>query len=138
MQACNAVATPQDKAEFAFTRIFFIADYARFFLNQQFKEIQKADKTNEFMRLASSLNTISEIVTNFYRNGHTVNHMLLDVSGILRQTRELKVILDELKKNGVTNCYWMTKTKENVEEIERKISFICECLESVDSSTVIR
>lgn len=137
MQACNAVATPQDKAEFAFTRIFFIADYARFFLNQHFKEIQKADKTNEFMRLVSSLNTISEIVTNFYRNGHTVNHMLLDVSGILRQTRELKVILDKLKKAGVT-CYWTTKTKENVDEIERKVSFICECLESVDSSTVIR
>ena len=137
MQACNAVATPQDKVEFAFTRIFFIADYARFFLNQQFKEIQKADKTNEFMRLVSSLNTISEIVTNFYRNGHTVNHMLLDVSGILRQTRELKVILDKLKEAGVT-CYWTTKTKENVEEIERKVSFICECLESVDSSTVIR
>ena len=37
MQVCNAVATPQDKAEFAFTRIFFIADHARFFLNQQFK-----------------------------------------------------------------------------------------------------
>lgn len=137
MQVCNAVATPQDKAEFAFTRIFFIADHARFFLNQHFKEIQKADKTNEFMRLVSSLNTISEIVTNFYRNGHTVNHMLLDVSGILRQTRELKVILDELKESGVT-CYWTTKTKENVDEIERKVSFICECLESVDSSTVIR
>ena len=137
MQVCSAVATPQDKAEFAFTRIFFIADYARFFLNQHFKEIQKADKTNEFMRLVSSLNTISEIVTNFYRNGHTVNHMLLDVSGILRQTRELKVILDELKEAGVT-CYWTTKTKENVDEIERKVSFICECLESVDSSSVIR
>lgn len=137
MQVCNAVATPQDKAEFAFTRIFFIADHARFFLNQQFKEIQKADKTKEFMGLVSSLNIISEIVTNFYRNGHTVNHMLLDVSGILRQTRELKVILDELKEAGVT-CYWTTKTKENVDEIERKVSFICECLESVDSSTVIR
>lgn len=137
MQVCNAVATPQDKAEFAFTRIFFIADHARFFLNQQFKEIQKADKTKEFMGLVSSLNIISEIVTNFYRNGHIVNHMLLDVSGILRQTRELKVILDELKEAGVA-CYWTTKTKENVDEIERKVSFICECLESVDSSTVIR
>lgn len=138
MQVCNAVATPQDKVEFAFTRIFFIADHARFFLNQHFKEIQKVDKTKEFMELVRSLNTISEIVTNFYRNGHTVNHMLLDVSGILRQTRELKVILDKLKESGVTNCYWTTKTKENVDEIERKVSFICECLESVDSSTVIR
>lgn len=137
MQVCNAVATPQDKAEFAFTRIFFISDNTRFFLNQHFKEIQKADKTKEFMELVSSLNIISEIVTNFYRNGHTVNHMLLDVSGILRQTRELKVILDELKEAGVI-CYWTTKTKENVDEIERKVSFICECLESVDSSTVIR
>lgn len=138
MQVCSAIATPQDKAEFAFTRIFFIANHARFFLNQHFKEIQKADKTKEFMELVGSLNTISEIVTNFYRNGHTVNHMLLDVSGILRQTRELKVILDKLKEAGVTNCYWTTITKEDVDEIERKVSFICECLETLDLSTVIR